>query len=80
MIPLNWHRRNLAAMLFCIFYIAFLLVVNALHNVTVDDNEPSIIYHPPDSWVVSVFDVLDAGGRHHVTSDSDATASFTFTG
>ena len=51
-----------------------------MHNVTVDDNDPSIIYHPTDSWVVSVFDVLDAGGRHHVTSDSDATASFTFTG
>jgi hypothetical protein len=68
-------------MLFCIFYhIAFFLVVNAMHNVTVDDNDPSITYQPPSSWVVSVFDVLDAGGQHHDTSDPDATASFTFTG
>ena len=51
-----------------------------MHNVTVDDNDPSVIYQPPDSWVQSVFDVLDAGGRHHVTSDPSATASFTFTG
>ena len=51
-----------------------------MHNVTVDDNDPSITYQPPASWVVSVFDPLDAGGQHHVTSDPDATASFTFTG
>ena len=62
--PLNLHRRNyrnsnLAAILFRIFYIAFLLqVVNEMHNVTVDDNGLStrIIYHQPDSWVVFVFD------------------------
>ena len=47
---------------------------------TIDDNDPSIIYQPPTSWSESVFDVLDAGGRHRVTSDSSATASFTFTG
>ena len=40
----------------------------------------SIICQPPASWVISVLDMLDAGGRHHATSDSDATASFTFTG
>jgi hypothetical protein len=51
-----------------------------MYNVTIDDNDPSIIYQPPASWVISVLDTLDAGGRHHVTSDSDATASFTFTG
>lgn len=67
-------------MLFCIFYIAFSLVVNAMHNVTVDDNDPSITYQPAASWTVSVSDMLDAGGQHHVTSDSDATASFKFTG
>ena len=63
-----------------LFYIAFLLLVNAMRNVTVDDNDPFITYQPPESWVVSVFDVLDAGGTHHVTSDPDATASFSFTG
>ena len=75
------------AMLFggTIFYTAFLLlvvlVVNAaMHNVTVDDNDPSITYQPHNSWILSVVDVLDAGGRHHITSDTDATASFTFTG
>lgn len=51
-----------------------------MQNVTVDDNDPSITYQPTDSWVISVYDVLDAGGTHHVTSDPDATASFTFTG
>ena len=51
-----------------------------MHNVTVDDNDASITYQPPGSWVLSVFDSLDAGGQHHVTSDPDATASFTFTG
>lgn len=51
-----------------------------MHNVTIDDSDPSIIYQPPDSWETSVYDVLDAGGRHHLTSDPDATASFTFTG
>ena len=70
-------------MLFCIiFYIAFkaLLLVNAMHNVTVDDNDPSIIYQPEDSWVVSTANKLDAGGRYHVTTDTDGTATFTFTG
>ena len=61
-------------------YIALLLFVNAMHNVTVDDNDPSITYQPSDSWLVSVFDVLDAGGSHHVISDPDATALFSFTG
>jgi len=51
-----------------------------MHNVTIDDDDPAIIYQPPASWIISVFDVLDAGGQHHVTSDPDATASFTFTG
>ena len=67
-------------MLLCIFYIAFLLVVNAMHNMTVDDNDPSINYQPPSSWVVSDSDLLDAGGQHHETTDPDATASYTFTG
>jgi len=83
MIPLNlWYHSidTLAlAMLFCIFYIAFLLVVNAMHNVTVDDNNPSITYHPPNGWILSSVNVLDAGG-HHVTAQPNATASFTFTG
>ena len=61
-------------------YLASLLVVNASHNVTVDDNDPSIIYHPPGSWQKSVPDVLDASGQHRVTSNPNATASFTFTG
>ena len=80
MIPVNWHPVALA-MFFCIFlYIALLLVASAMHNVTVDDNDPSITYQPLSSWEVSVPDVLDAGGEHHDTSDPDATATFTFTG
>jgi hypothetical protein len=67
-------------MLSFIFLIAFLLLVDAMHNVTVDDNHSSITYQPLDDWLVSASDVLNAGGRYHVTSDPDATASFTFTG
>ena len=51
-----------------------------MHNMTVDDNDSSITYQPPTSWVLSDTDLLDAGGQHHDTSDPDATASFTFTG
>ena len=68
-------------MLFCVFYFTFLLpvLVNAMHNVTVDDGNPSITYNPPTGWVLSGLDVLDAGGQH-VTIRPGATASLTFTG
>ncbi|KAH9483670.1 hypothetical protein JR316_0003140 [Psilocybe cubensis] len=57
------------------------VLVGASHNVTVDDDDTSqIIYDPPDSWRETPFDPLNAGGRHRVTSDPDATATFTFTG
>ena len=64
-------------MLFYIFCIAFLLVVNAMHNVTVDDDDPSITYQPPGSWNLYM---QDPDGEYYTTFDPDATASFTFTG
>lgn len=66
--------------LLLLIYLFCLRAVHALHNVTVDDNENSITYSPPSSWNETDFDVLNIGGRHMVTSDTSATASFTFTG
>ena len=56
------------------------LRVNAVYNVTVDDNDGSITYDPPSSWNETEIDELDSGGQHMVTSDTSATATFTFTG
>lgn len=56
-------------------------VVHADTNVTIDDTDTTdILYNPPSSWTESSFDPFDAGGTHMLTSDSDATATFTFTG
>ena len=57
-----------------------LRAVHALHNVTVDDDDSSITYSPSTSWNETDFDDLNIGGRHMVTSDTSATATFTFTG
>ncbi|KAF8804293.1 hypothetical protein BYT27DRAFT_7039522, partial [Phlegmacium glaucopus] len=61
-------------------YLAFLLAVNAIHNLSADDNDPSIIYQPPGTWGLSNYNTYDEGGQHKLTSNSSANASFTFTG
>ncbi|KIM38681.1 hypothetical protein M413DRAFT_447638 [Hebeloma cylindrosporum] len=63
-----------------LFYLLFLGAVQALRNVTIDDNDDSITYSPSSSWNETDFDELNIGGRHMVTSDTSATATFTFTG
>lgn len=56
------------------------LVVQAA-NFTVDDDDSSIIYVPRDQWTATGHEhPLDAGGAHTLTSNSEATAAFTFTG
>ncbi|KAF5369686.1 hypothetical protein D9615_010162 [Tricholomella constricta] len=52
-------------------------VVRALHNVTVDDSNPSIVYSPFDSWTRT--GGSETGG-HMLTEDPIATATFTFEG
>jgi hypothetical protein len=64
-------------LLICLFC---LCAVHAQRNVTVDDNDVSITYIPLSSWNETDFDNLNFGGRHMVTSDTSATATFTFTG
>ncbi|KIM38712.1 hypothetical protein M413DRAFT_420070 [Hebeloma cylindrosporum] len=53
---------------------------DALHNVTVDDQDASISYFPQGSWYETDRGTLDAGGQHMLTSDPDAYATFTFKG
>src|ERR1700710_721814 len=58
-------------------------VVLGQRNVTVDDNDPSIIYQPNvDQWGATNTNSLDfgPGETHHLTSDAGATAIFGFTG
>ncbi|PPQ88688.1 hypothetical protein CVT25_010122 [Psilocybe cyanescens] len=72
---------QLSLKLVLVLLISCTVLVGASHNVTVDDDDTTqIIYDPPDSWRETPFDPLNAGGRHRVTSDTDATATFTFTG
>ncbi|KAJ6451817.1 hypothetical protein C8R47DRAFT_998319 [Mycena vitilis] len=64
-----------------LFFGAFgaLSFVSGLRNVTLDDNDPSIIYSP--GWNVSTeSNSLDFGGFVHYSADSTATASLTFRG
>ncbi|KAF8076981.1 hypothetical protein FPV67DRAFT_1715941 [Lyophyllum atratum] len=60
--------------------ISWLDVVLCRHNVTIDDQDPSIAYVPRQSWVLSANSNLNAGGAHMLTQDMTATATFTFTG
>ena len=62
--------------LYCLASPLVVLPVDSRHNVTVDADSSSIIYRPSQSWNR----VLDDGRRLKITSDLNATASFTFTG
>ena len=64
-----------------VFLLVFFLQVhstNALHNVTIDDNDPSIEY--VGQWVVSYNDNVSYGGNHHYSNTPGGRATFTFTG
>lgn len=58
--------------------LGLLPVVQAAHNVTVDDNDASVQYS--SGWEISSSSSLNYGGSHHLTEQRTATASFTFTG
>jgi hypothetical protein len=62
--------------------LVFPLLTSALHNITVDDNAPAIVYS--GSWTsASGTTVGDYGGTRHwtnSTADPTATATFTFIG
>ncbi|KAF5369706.1 hypothetical protein D9615_010177 [Tricholomella constricta] len=60
--------------------ILWLKLVHCRHNVTIDDLDPSIVYNPRASWVLSSQSSLNVGGAHMLTQDMSATATFTFTG
>ncbi|KAJ7660184.1 hypothetical protein DFH06DRAFT_1297028 [Mycena polygramma] len=64
-----------------LFFGAFaaLSFVSGLRNVTLDDNDPSVIYS--SGWNVSTeSNPLDVGGFIHYSADPTATASLTFRG
>ncbi|KAJ6477871.1 hypothetical protein C8R47DRAFT_643779 [Mycena vitilis] len=58
----------------------FFQVASALRNFTIDDNSPLITYR--GEWAPSSIHLsgLDYGGSHTVSSDANASATFTFTG
>lgn len=67
----------LSILLHALFW-AYLPIARAAHNITVDDGDPSITY--AGQWETTPYDPLNAGGSHRVTINTDATATFTFTG
>ncbi|KAJ7088722.1 hypothetical protein B0H15DRAFT_949348 [Mycena belliarum] len=58
--------------------LAILSFVSALHNVTLDDTDPAIIYSA--GWNVLYGNALDFGGTLHSSDDSSASASLKFRG
>jgi len=56
------------------------LRVGAQRNITLDDQDTSIVYAPPTAWSQTDRSSLDHGGAHMLTSEPGATATFKFTG
>ncbi|TEB32140.1 hypothetical protein FA13DRAFT_1731879 [Coprinellus micaceus] len=56
------------------------VAAQAQRNVTVDDEDPSIVYQPAEEWFVSANSSLDFGHAHMLTQNPNATATFNFTG
>jgi hypothetical protein len=73
------HLRLLIPIL---FFWVLSLRVDAQKNVTLDDGDPAIVYAPPGAWSSpdNKTNSLDYGGTHMFTSNSEATATFKFTG
>ncbi|KAF8888149.1 hypothetical protein CPB84DRAFT_1473740 [Gymnopilus junonius] len=71
----------------CLRFLIFTLLLDrslsgalAEQNVTIDDQNPSIVYSPPGAWTVSTNSSLDFGGSHTLAQNPNATALFNFTG
>jgi hypothetical protein len=75
-------NRPMARRILRLSLLVFPLLTSALHNITVDDNAPAIVYS--GSWSsASGTTVGDYGGTRHwtnSTADPTATATFTFIG
>ncbi|KDR84488.1 hypothetical protein GALMADRAFT_133773 [Galerina marginata CBS 339.88] len=82
----HFHHRTLlrARWLFLVIALSDLSVrrngVWAERNVTVDDQDPSIVYSPAGAWALSANNSLDFGFAHMLTQNATATAVFQFTG
>jgi hypothetical protein len=72
--------RAILQLSFFFFTLVVIQQGEALYNVTVDDQDPSISYFPQGSWYETDHGTLDAGGQHMLTSDPEAYATFTFKG
>lgn len=69
----RWHTVQL------LFVACYFASAVAQVNVTVDDNDPRIVY--TGNWGVPQPPIdLDAGGTHHLGEEIDSLATFTFTG
>ena len=80
--PIQVFFRTSSLILFIILLGSLFIThpVNALKNVTVDDQDPRIIYSPNTSWTFIDGPDLDAGGSHMLAEDDPgATATITFT-
>ncbi|KAJ3756674.1 hypothetical protein F5878DRAFT_547420 [Lentinula raphanica] len=62
------------------FEIQAVLAVTTITNVTVDDQDPAILYSPEDWNTTEAYNSLDYGGYHHLSGQSSAFAIFNFTG
>jgi hypothetical protein len=72
-----FHLRLLIlALLFRVLFLG----VHAQRNVTLDDQDSTIVYAPAGAWSRSADNSLDYGGAHMLTQNPAATATFTFTG
>jgi hypothetical protein len=60
-----------------LFFAVIVAVVQAVHNVTVDDTSSLIVYSGNWSNTTSSWDY---GGSHSYSQDPTATATFSFTG
>ena len=56
------------------------LRVDAQKNVYLDDQDPRIVYTPPEAWNQTDRSRLDYGGSHMLTDNPEATATFKFKG
>jgi len=58
----------------------FDLRVDAQQDVYLDDQDPRIVYAPPEAWNQTDRSLMDYGGAHMLTDNPEATATFKFTG
>ena len=61
-----------------IAYLAFIAPALCLHNITIDDNAPEIVYQ--GTWNGGTAESYSYGGTHKYSIDRSATATFSFNG